>query len=92
MRHPAFVVVLDMKLYWFDVHKIIAREAQAEFERSVSGTYPLADSGLVGIRIASRVCRALERCQGQRDDDGEQERAVDDDQQQRDRFQIPADG
>jgi hypothetical protein len=46
---------------WDDLHRLIAREAQHEFENSMMGVCRVADSEFLGNRIASEVCRALWR-------------------------------
>jgi hypothetical protein len=44
---------------WDDLYKVIAREAQREFENSMMGVCRVADAEWLGRRIASQVCRAL---------------------------------
>lgn len=44
---------------WSTLHVFIAREAQAEFEESLTPHGVVADVSYLGIRIASRVCSVL---------------------------------
>lgn len=46
---------------WDDLHRVIAREAQHEFENSLYRICRVADPEFLGQRIASEVCRSLAR-------------------------------
>lgn len=80
-----------MNIDWFDVHRIITREAQAEFAR-VHGACHVPGTGAFGLRIANRVCASLESIQRHGNEDGEEHGGVDQEQQQPDRPQVPTDG
>lgn len=78
-----------MNLDWNEVHKIIRREAQAEFERSVTGPMLITNRERLGHRIASRACSALLHFQQYLEEHQDEDDAQDERHEQQGTFHVP---